>query len=141
MLRKENARVLRVPEYIVAMRQDPAKIHANGLKTYGKASKILDALYLGSCFNARDSEFLESSHITHIVNVAEEIDIQEQEGVISQRVVITDDPQEGYSVEQYLQTFIQAIQLIGKLSFHSLCFTKHTRRKYCERRRHLFGSL
>lgn len=113
-LQKGKTQVIRVPEHITARKTDPKVQQANGLKQYGQASLIIPNLYLGSVFNARDSAFLSDSGITHIINVAIEMEIQEQENIESKKMLILDEPKEGTSKDDYLDSFVQVSKYISK---------------------------
>ena len=105
---------MRVPEHL--LKKDPAVVQKEGLEKYGEATEIIkDKLYLGSCFNARDKEFLISCNISHILNVAEEIEMKEQEGVLSQKLIIFDSPKKDSNPDCFLgqfQSVVEAIQNI-----------------------------
>jgi protein-tyrosine phosphatase len=54
-------------------------------------SQITPNLFVGSLHESFDSDFLDANGITHILNVAEEIDIVERVGRTYRKISITDD--------------------------------------------------
>ena len=112
MLSRGSTQILRVPEKLIT--GNPEIVQKEGLKKYGDASEIIEGrLYLGSCYNARDMQFLQENAVSHIINVAEEIEMREQDGIKSIKLLIYDAPKNGALVEDCLSQFVAVVNEIG----------------------------
>jgi hypothetical protein len=76
ILQRAEVQKIRVPDSILQAYSSVsfAELQRNGLRDYSDPTQVLEYLYLGSSFNAKDAHNLQQLQISLLINVAEEVE-------------------------------------------------------------------